>query len=119
MPVTIGRSLRALLLAIKSRRNFEFTIFNNKSGSLVNFWAISQVSNDIRVEVSLELMFRTLRDARLSLSSREFFTQILKWLTGYMTLVGGGKDWLRTGEVGVWCRYDIWRGQTLLVYQVQ
>lgn len=87
MAVTIGRSLRALLVAMESRRNFEFTIFNYKSASRVSVWATSQVSNDIRIEVSLEVMFRTLNNARLSLTSKKLFTQIIKWLTGYAMLV--------------------------------
>lgn len=85
--ITIGRSVRALLVAIDSCRNFEFTVFNDKPGSLVALWAISQFSNDIRIEVSLEIMFRTVRNARLSLRPRELFIQIGEWLTGYAMLV--------------------------------
>lgn len=114
MAVTIERSLRSLLVAIESRRNFEFTIFIYEPALLAILWATSQVSNYFRIEVSLEVMFRTFRNARLSLSSRELFIQIFKWLTGCAMLLWGRKEWLRARKVGVWCWYDIWRGQTVL-----
>lgn len=74
MAVTIGRSLRTLLVAIEPRRNFEFTVFNCKLGLRVSLQATSQISNDVRMEVSLELTFRMLHNARRFLSSRELFT---------------------------------------------
>ena len=87
MAVTIERSLRSLLVAIESRRNFEITSFIYEPALLAILWATSQVSNYFRIEVSLEVMFRTLRNARLSLSSRELFIQIFKWLTGCAMLL--------------------------------
>ena len=78
MAFTIGRSFRAHVVAVESGGNFEFTIFNYKPGSGSSLEAISQVRNDIRIEVSLEIMFRTLRNAGLSLGFRELFTQMFK-----------------------------------------
>ena len=66
------------------------------------------------MEVSFEVIFRTLHDARLSLGSRELFIQRFKWLTGFAMVIRGRKDGLRAREIGVWCWYNIWRSQTLL-----
>lgn len=87
MAFTIGRSLRAPLVASESRGNFEFAVSNYKLGSRLSLWATSQVSNDIGVEVSFEVMFRTLHDARLSPGSRELFIQGFKWLTGFAMVI--------------------------------
>lgn len=75
------------MVAIEAGGNFEFTVFNYKTGSGWSLESISQVSNGIRIEVSLEIIFRTLRNARLSLGFRELFIQIFKWLTRFGMLI--------------------------------
>ena len=61
-------SWMALLIPIESCRNFEFTIINCKPVCPYINWDISQVSHNVRTEVSQEVMFATLRNARFPLS---------------------------------------------------
>ena len=107
MPFTFGGSWMLFLIPIKSCRNFEFTIFNCEPVPSYNKWAISQVSHDVRTEVSQEVMFGTLRNARFSLSLGQLLTQVIKWLTGYTMLVRSGKSLLRARKVGVGSWYYI------------
>ena len=97
----------ALLIPIESCRNLEFTIFDCKPVPSYNKWAISQVSHNVRAEVSQEVMFGTLRNARFPLSLGQLFAQIIKWLTGYTMLVRRGKDLLRARKAGVGSWYYI------------
>ena len=97
----------ALLIPIESCRNFEFTIFNCKPVAPYNKWAISQVSHNVRTEVSQEVMFGTLRNARFPLSLGQLLTQIIKWLTGFTMLIHSGKHLLRARKVSVGSWYYI------------
>ncbi len=54
---TFQGRLRSLLPGIDSRRCFEFTILNYKPRSSPNMLEFSQVGNNIRIEVSHEIMF--------------------------------------------------------------
>ena len=97
----------ALLIPIESCRNFEFTVCNCKPVTPKYRWATSQVSHNVRTEVSQEVMFGTLRNARFPLGLGELLTQKIKWLTGYTMLVRRGKHLLRARKAGVGSWYYI------------
>lgn len=69
MDATVVHCLGALLVANEACRDFELTISTMSLNQVRNLWAFLQVSYDIWTEISLEVMFRTLRNARLSLGS--------------------------------------------------